>query len=121
MTSLELAKKIAHILDDRKGREIKVVKIDEISTLADYFIFATGTSNTQVRSLADEVEMKLKGENIMPSHVEGYRSNSWVLLDYSNVVVHIFTTEGREFYDLDRLWADATPVEIELMPESSIV
>ncbi len=120
MTSLELAKKIALILDDKKGREVKVVKIDGISTLADYFIFTTGTSNTHVRSLADDVEMKLKENGTMPASVEGYRSNAWVLLDYTSVVAHIFTTEGRSFYDLDRLWADAVPVEIELTPESSI-
>lgn len=119
MNSLELAKKIALILDEKKAIDIKVVQIEEISSLADYFVIASGTSNTHVKSLADEVEVKLKHEEnpIQPMGIEGYRSNSWVLIDYASVVVHIFTGEGRDFYDLDRLWADGKQVEIELTPE----
>lgn len=120
MTSLELAKKIAGILDNRKASNINVAKIEEISSLADYFVIATGTSTTHVKALADEVEAKLKAEGVEVNFVEGHRSNSWLLLDYSSVIVHLFTKEGREFYDLDRLWADAVPVEMEFMPTSSI-
>lgn len=114
MTSLELAKKAASILDDKKARNIKVVQIDTISSLADYFVIATGTSSTHVRSLTDEVEAKLKkdsGESVAPERVEGYRSNSWVLIDYASVVVHVFTPDARDFYDLDRLWADGVTVD----------
>ena len=82
-----------------------------ISSLADYFVIATGNNNTHVRALADELEEKLKGEGLPPARVEGYRSNSWILLDWGNVVIHIFTQEGRDFYDLDHLWADGGNVE----------
>lgn len=121
MTSLEKAKKIAFILDDKKANDINVVKIEAISPIADYFVIATGTSNTHVRSLADEVEEKLKKENdTPPTRIEGYRSNSWILIDYDNVIVHIFTKEGREFYDLDRLWADGEKLALDFVPETSV-
>jgi ribosome-associated protein len=83
--------------------------------LADYFVFATGTSNTHVKSLADEVEFKLKELEVSPLHTEGFRSNSWVLLDYGSVIVHVFTAESRQFYDLDRLWQDGEAVDISTM------
>lgn len=114
MESLELAKKAAAILDDRKAEHLNVIRIEEISSLADYFVIASGLNATHVRSLADELEEKLKAEGVEPARVEGYRSNSWVLLDYENVVVHVFTQEARDFYDLDRLWADGVKVELEI-------
>lgn len=110
MTSLELAVKAAQVLDFKKAMQINVLKIQDISSLADYFVIATATSSTHVRSLADEVEEKLKEEGADP-RVEGYHSNNWVLLDYGNFVVHIFTQDARDFYDLDRLWADGTSVD----------
>lgn len=111
MESLTLAKKAAGILDNRKAGRINVIKIEDISSLADYFVIANGESSTHVRALADELEEKLKEEGVMPTRIEGYRSNSWVLLDYGSVVVHVFTQEARDFYDLDRLWADGIKVE----------
>ena len=111
MNSLELAKKAALILDDKKADKINVIKIEDISSIADYFVVVSGTSSTHVRALSDELEEKLKEEGIVPTRVEGYRSNSWVLLDYSSVVVHVFTGEAREFYDLDRLWADGSKID----------
>lgn len=111
MNSLELAKKAAAILDDKKADKINVIKIEDISSIADYFVIANGTSSTHVRALSDELEEKLKEEGVAPTRVEGYRSNSWVLLDYSSVVVHVFTGEAREFYDLDRLWADGIKMD----------
>ena len=111
MTSFEIAKKAAELLDNKKAERINVIKIDDISSLADYFVIATGISSTHVRSLADELEEKFKEEGIAPAGIEGYRSNSWVLLDYSHVVVHVFTQEGRDFYDLDRLWTDGEKVD----------
>lgn len=110
MNSLELAKKAAAILDDKKAMRLNVIKIEDISSLADYFVIANGTSSTHVRSLTDELEEKLKAEGIVPERIEGYRSNSWILLDYGNVVVHVFTQDARDFYDLDRLWADGQQV-----------
>lgn len=111
MEALTLAKKAAGILDEKKAGWLNVIKIEEISSLADYFIIASGTSSTHVRALADELEEKLKQEGVAPARVEGYRSDSWILLDYSHVVVHIFTPDAREFYDLDRLWADGIKVD----------
>lgn len=113
MNSFEIATKAALILDDRKAQNIKVLNIGEISSLADYFVIATGTSSTQVQSLADGVEVKLKEQGVMPYAVEGYRSNGWIVLDYSSVVIHVFTTEARDFYDLDRLWGDGKEVKID--------
>ena len=97
MTSLELAQKAAAILDNKKADELKVLGIRELSVLADYFVLATGTSSTHVKALADELEFQLKETGNMPDHVEGYRSNSWILLDYGHVVIHVFTAEARRF------------------------
>ena len=112
MTSLELAKEIVKILDEKKALNLKVIGIKDISVIADYFVFTTGTSSTHVKSLADEVEFKLKQFGISQEHVDGYRSNSWILLDFGNVMVHIFTADAREFYNLDRLWQDGENVDI---------
>jgi ribosome-associated protein len=118
MTSLELAQRAAVILDNKKANELKVLGIGELSVLADYFVLATGTSNTHVKALADAVEVQLKEEGTMPDHVEGYRSNSWILLDYGHIVVHVFTAEARRFYDLDRLWQDAENIELNFLGEA---
>lgn len=112
VTALEKAKKIAKILDDMKALNINVLKIDEISSLGDYFVISTGTSTTAVKAQADKVEYELKQEGIMPHTVEGYRNSGWILIDYSDVVVHVFTEESRDFYDLDRLWQDAEKVAL---------
>lgn len=112
MEPLDLATAAAKILDSKKAMDLKVIGIHDISVLADYFVIATGTSNTHVKSLADEVEEKMTELGIEPQHTEGYRSNSWVLLDYASVIVHVFTPESRQFYDLDRLWQDGEEVKI---------
>ncbi len=113
MEPLGLATAVAAVLDAKKAEQLRVIRITDISSLADYFVIASGTSNTHVRALADETEEKLLEKGVSPLRVEGYRSNSWVLLDYEDVVVHIFTPEAREFFDLDRLWADGEPVELQ--------
>lgn len=110
MESYEIAKAAAKLLDEKKAEQISVIKIDDISSLADYFVIATGRGSTHVRSLSDELEEKLKERGIAPARIEGYRSDSWILLDYQNVVVHVFTGEARDFYDLDRMWADGEKV-----------
>ena len=112
MTSLELATEAVKVLDDKKALSLKLIGIEDISILADYFLLATGTSSTHVKALADEVEFKLKQLGTAPEHTEGYRSNSWVILDYGSVIVHVFTAEAREFYDLDRLWQDGKAVSV---------
>lgn len=112
MTSLELAKEAVKVMDDKKALNLKVIGIKDISVLADYFVLATGTSSTHVKALADETEFRLKQVGISPLHTEGYHSNSWIVLDYSNVIIHIFTAESRQFYDLDRLWQDGEAVSV---------
>lgn len=111
MTSIELAKEAAKTLDSKKALDLKIVGIRDISVLTDYFVLATGTSNTHVKALADEVEFQLKKIGVNAEHIEGYRSNSWVLLDYGNVIIHVFTDESRKFYDLDHLWQDGEMVD----------
>ena len=103
--SMNMVRLAIEALEDKKAEDIKVIDISDVSVIADYFVIATATSNTHVHALADEVEFRIKQElGIDPSHIEGYRNNIWELMDYDSVVVHIFTSEGREFYKLERLW-----------------
>lgn len=113
MTSLEKAIEAAKLLDLKKGEQVEVIEIKEISQIGDYFVIATGTSNTHVSALADELEFKLSELGVKPDHTEGHGSNTWILLDYSDVIVHLFTRESREFYDLDRLWQDGKKIEVD--------
>ncbi len=99
-------------LDDKQGKEIKVLHTAGQTTLADYFVICSGASNTQVRALADAVEEAMSKAGEEPHHIEGHRGGQWTLMDYSSVVVHVFTEEGREFYSLERLWSDAEAVDI---------
>ncbi len=117
--SLALAKRAALAMDAKKALDLKIIGIRDISILADYFVLATGTSGTQVKALADEVEYQLDQEGIKASHVEGYRSNSWILLDYGSVVIHIFTEESRTFYDLDRLWVDGKEERMDFLEHAN--
>ena len=113
MTSKEMALTIAGALDSKKGLDIKVLETGALTTLADYFVICTGTSNTQVKALSDAVEDAMTKAGEEPHHVEGHRGGQWTLLDYSAIVVHVFTEEAREFYALERLWSDATPVDLD--------
>ena len=111
MTPKELAMIAVKALDEKKGREIAAIQVTEQTTLADYFVIATGSSNTQINALCGAVEKAMKeqaGED--PMRREGYRDGTWVLLDYGCVIVHVFSPEAREFYSLERLWSDGTPV-----------
>lgn len=112
MTSLETAKLAAKALSTKKGLDIKLIKIDDISVLSDYMVIATGTSSTQVKAMADHVEYELAEAGVSVSHIEGYRSNTWILMDYIDVIVHVFMEETREFYDLERLWQDGESIDI---------
>lgn len=112
MTSLEVSKLAAKALSTKKGLDIKVIKIEDISVLADYMVIATGTSSTQVKAMADNVEYELDNAGVSVSHIEGYRSNTWILMDYIDVIVHVFIDETREFYDLERLWKDGEEIDI---------
>ena len=104
LPSRELAEIAVKALDSKKGKEIRLIRIDKITTLAEYFVICTGTSNTQINALGDEVEKELTLAGEEPLHREGYRGGTWVLLDYGCIAVHVFNHEAREFYGLERLW-----------------
>ena len=112
LTAREVAYEVTKALDEKKGMDIKLLQIDKISSLADYFIICTGTSNTHVKTLCDYAEYTLEqlGEPMLGR--EGHRGNAWELLDYGSLVIHVFTDEARQFYSLERLWADAEQVDI---------
>jgi len=112
MTPRMLAESIVKILDAKKARDIKLIRIEDKTVLADYFVICGGNSNTQVRALAGEVEEKLEENGITPHHVEGYNEAVWTVLDYSSVIVHVFNREAREFYKLEKLWSDAENIDI---------
>lgn len=112
MTPKEMALALAKALDDRKGGDIKVLETEKLTTLADYFVICTGGSTTQIKALSDTCEKTMKELGEMPHHIEGHRGGIWVLLDFSTVVVHLFMDEARRFYDLERLWSDAVPVDL---------
>ncbi len=112
MTTLETARAAAKALSERKGIDIKLIKITDISSIADYFVIAAGSSTTHVKSLADNVEFRLDQMGVSVSHIEGYRSDSWILLDYVDVIVHVFSEEAREYYSLERLWQDGEAIDI---------
>ena len=110
MTSLEEAKKIAEVLDAKKAQEVKVLKVADLTFVAEYFVLATGTSSTQVKSLAEEVEFQMK-ESGVPGHLEG-KASDWYLIDFGSVICHIFEPDARSHYNLERLWADAEEIEL---------
>ena len=112
MESQNILQISANALNNKKAKQLKALKIDALTTLADYFVFATATSSTHVRALADEVEEKLKDQGIEPHHIEG-RSTGWIALDYESVIVHVFTPNEREFYNLDSMWSDAEEINLE--------
>ena len=112
MTTKEIMQKAANALDDKKGKDIQILKIADVSTLADYFLICTGTSNTHIRALCDAVEEAMDQAQEPQVSKEGHRGGPGVLLDYGSIVVHVFTDEARQFYDLERLWSDAAPVEL---------
>lgn len=112
MTTIEAAKEAAKALSSKKGLDIKLIKVRDVSIVTDYMVIATGTSNTHVKALADEVDYQLEKVGITVSHKEGYRSDSWILLDYVDIIVHVFSDEAREYYDLERLWQDGEKIDI---------
>ena len=121
LTPKEIAYEVTKALDAKKGQNIRLLKIDRVSSLADYFLICTGTSNTHVKTLCDYAEYALEqaGETVLSR--EGHRGNSWELLDFGAVVVHVFTEDARKFYDLERLWRDAEPVDLsEIITEESV-
>ena len=112
MDSKIMALELAKALDSKKGQDIQVLKTGELTTLADYFVICTASSSTQIKALADACEKNLKEQGEPPHHIEGHRGGTWVLMDFSAVVVHIFNDEARKFYDLERLWQDAEKLDL---------
>ena len=108
----ELAMEIARILDNKGGMNIQILQVDHLTSITDYFVIASATSNTHTKALADDVEYEIKQRlDIAPEHIEG-RATGWILLDYGTVIVHIFQHEDREYYNLERLWADAKVIDL---------
>ena len=110
MESKDLAVRIAQVLDKKKADSLKVLKVRDLTVLTDYFVIATGSSTTHVRSLAEEAEYQLGLEGEKPLRSEGWDTQRWILLDYGSVILHVFCPDARKYYDLEHLWADAEPV-----------
>lgn len=112
MEAKELMENIVKVLDSKKAKDIRAIRIGDLTILGEYFVIATGTSSTQVKMLADEVDYQLGEKGVQSHRVEGYHSENWIILDYTDVIVHIFHEDTREFYDLERLWADGEKVDL---------
>ena len=102
----------ANALNNKKAANLAALKVDDLTVITEFFLLATATSSTHVRALADEVEFKLSEQGVEPHHIEG-KSTGWVLLDYGSVIVHVFSREAREFYNLDKMWADGTVIDLD--------
>ncbi|MDR1736820.1 MAG: ribosome silencing factor [Oscillospiraceae bacterium] len=113
MNPREIAALVCKTLDDKRAQDIRVLEVGDLTVLADFFVLATATSGTHMKTLAGECEMKLKEKGIVPHHVEGHRSGNWILLDLGAVVIHVFLQETRAFYSVERLWADAKTWDLE--------
>ncbi len=111
MTSKELVEAMIKVLDDKKAEDIAALKTTQLTVVSDYFVIATGNSSTHVKSLADDLEYEIQKLGIEPDHIEG-RATGWILLDYNDILVHIFTRDNRNYYNLEHLWADAESVDI---------
>jgi len=110
---IEIAEIVVSTLDSKKAKDIKLMKVREITTIADYFVICTANSTVQLKTLSDEVETVLKDKGESPLRREGHRSGGWILIDFGCVVVHLFLQEARDFYTLERLWGDAEDIEID--------
>ena len=112
LSAQELAESLAKAALERKANDIVVLDLRGLSAVTDYFVICSGTSNTHAEGIANIIEEKLEEQNIKPWHREGGKNSTWILLDYIDAIVHIFTQEAREFYGLERLWGDAPRSEI---------
>lgn len=117
LTQQEMLELIVKTLDRKKAEDIKVIGIADLTILADYFVIADGTSSTQTKSLADEVEFQLKEKGIAPNQIQGANGSNWIILDYGNIVVHVFHKEQRDYYNLERLWRDGEEIDISAWTE----
>lgn len=108
--SRKMAKLALEALEDKKGEDITILDISEVSVLADYFIIATGENRNQVQAMADNAEEALGRAGCEPKQIEGYQTANWILMDYKDIIVHIFSKEDRGFYDLERVWRDGKEI-----------
>ncbi len=113
MTSKKLARKIANLSLEKKAYDILILDLRPLTSVTDFFVICSGDTHTQVKAISDHIFEKLKKEKIRPWHIEGYSNQEWILLDYVDVVVHIFQPHKREFYGLERLWGDAETLEVK--------
>lgn len=111
--SMDMAKIAYSALDDKKGEDIQIIEIKDISIIADYLVIANGSNASQVQALADNVEESLSRQGYEPRAIEGIRNSSWILMDYNDIIVHVFSKEDRLFYDLERIWRDGKRVSVE--------
>lgn len=116
LTPAEVAGIAARALEDKKARDVKILKTAEQTVIADYFVICNGTSSTHIKALVDEVDRKLSEAGEPPIRREGLRSDIWVLMDFGSVIVHVFTDEARKFYNLERLWSDSEEVTLSSLP-----
>ncbi|MCR4727837.1 MAG: ribosome silencing factor [Lachnospiraceae bacterium] len=107
---LECVNLAKQVIEDKKGEKIKVLNIAELSPIADYFIVASGSNVNQLHAMSDEITEKLGKNGVHPRQIEGYRSANWILMDYGDFIIHLFTDEARDFYNLERVWGDAKTV-----------
>lgn len=106
-------KLIVDALEDKKAEDIQIIDISEISTVADYFVITNGSNRSQIQALSDSVEEKLAAQKIYPKNIEGYHTANWILMDYRDILVHVFDTESHDFYDLEHMWRDGKNVELD--------
>jgi len=111
MNSNEMVKIAINALEEKKAENIRVIDISKVSVLADYFIIAEGKNRNQIQALTDSVEKELGKAGVEPKQIEGYESANWILMDYADIIVHIFDNENRLFYDLERIWRDGVCVD----------
>ncbi len=111
--SCEMAKAACHALNEKKAEDLRIIDIREISTIADYFVIATGSNTNQIQAMVDAVDEKLTKTGHHAKQIEGNRNSSWVLMDYNDIIVHIFSKEDRLFYDLERIWTDGKKMTVE--------
>jgi ribosome-associated protein len=109
----------ARAADSKQAQSIRVLDLREVTTFADYFVICSGTNPRQVQAIADEINLELKHQGEVSNAVEGYDSADWILIDYGDMLVHVFSETAREYYDLERLWRHATEVEIPPAPDAT--
>lgn len=113
MNSYDLMKKVVCAADDRKAIDLKVLHIEELTSLCDYFVICSGTSAPHINAIYEEIDEKLALEGVNPNAREGVKSQGWILMDYGDVIVHIFSESSRDFYSIERLWSDAPEIDVE--------